>query len=200
MAMRNAEISITGVSPLLMNNPQTVDRFNGFAKRMAAINAKKTRRTDDDYLELRDLEMESKTYFDKNGVGIYVPSSWLSEAIATAAFRVAKISRADIRGALFTTEEKIPLKFRDMDKVKAITDIIKNENFRIVLNLPQGQTRLAKAFPIFHQWSFKTSVEFDDKIIDPDSVTRIVEHTAKYGGFGDFRPKFGRAAAEVKHV
>lgn len=200
MAMRNAEISITGVSPLLMNNPQTVDRFNGFAKRMAAINAKKTRRTDDDYLELRDLEMESKTYFDKNGVGVYVPSSWLSEAIATAAFRVAKISRADIRGALFTTEEKIPLKFRDMDKVKAITDIIKNENFRIVLNLPQGQTRLAKAFPIFHQWSFKTSVEFDDKIIDPDSVTRIVEHTAKYGGFGDFRPKFGRAAAEVKHV
>lgn len=200
MAMRNAEISITGVSPLLMNNPQTVDRFNGFAKRMAAINAKKTRRTDDDYLELRDLEMESKTYFDKNGVGIYVPSSWLSEAIATAAFRVAKISRADIRGALFTTEEKIPLKFRDMDKVKAITDIIKNDNFRIVLNLPQGQTRLAKAFPIFHQWSFKTSVEFDDKIIDPDSVTRIVEHTAKYGGFGDFRPKFGRAAAEVKHV
>lgn len=200
MAMRNAEISITGVSPLLMNNPQTVDRFNGFAKRMAAINAKKTRRTDDDYLELRDLEMESKTYFDKGGVGIYVPSSWLSEAIATAAFRVAKISRADIRGALFTTEEKIPLKFRDMDKVKAITDIIKNENFRIVLNLPQGQTRLAKAFPIFHQWSFKTSVEFDDKIIDPDSVTRIVEHTAKYGGFGDFRPKFGRAAAEVKHV
>lgn len=199
MAMRNAEISITGVSPLLMNNPQTVDRFNGFAKRMAAINAKKTRRTDDDYLELRDLEMESKTYFDK-GMGIYVPSSWLSEAIATAAFRVAKISRADIRGALFTTEEKIPLKFRDMDKVKAITDIIKNEAFRIVLNLPQGQTRLAKAFPIFHQWSFKTSVEFDDKIIDPDSVTRIVEHTAKYGGFGDFRPKFGRAAAEVKHV
>lgn len=200
MAMRNAEISITGVSPLLMNNPQTVDRFNGFAKRMAAINAKKTRRTDDDYLELRDLEMESKTYFDKSGVGVYVPSSWLSEAIATAAFRVAKISRADIRGALFTTEEKIPLKFRDMDKVKAITDIIKNEAFRIVLNLPQGQTRLAKAFPIFHQWSFKTSVEFDDKIIDPDSVTRIVEHTAKYGGFGDFRPKFGRAAAEVKHV
>ena len=38
------------------------------------------------------------------------------------------------------------------------------------------------------------------KIIDPDSLTRIVEHTSKYGGFGDFRPKFGRAIAEVKHV
>lgn len=199
MAMRNAEISITGVSPLLMNNPQTVDRFNRFAKRMAVINAKKTKRTDDDYLELRDLEMESKSYFDEK-IGVYVPSSWVAEAIATAAFRVAKTSKADIRGALFTTEEKIPLTYRDMDKVKAITDIVKNPAFRIILNLPQGQTRLAKAFPIFHQWSFKTAIEFDDKIVDPDSITRILDYTAKYGGFGDFRPKFGRAAAEIAHV
>jgi hypothetical protein len=199
MSMRNAKISITGVSPLLMNNPQTVDRFNKFAKRMAAINAKKTRRTDDDYLELRDLEMESKSYFDEE-IGVYVPSSWVSEAIATAAFRVAKISRADIRGAMFTTEDKVRLIYRDMDKVKKIDDIVKNQAFRIVLNLPQGQTRLAKAFPIFHHWSFETAVEFDDKIIDPDSLSRIIDHTARYGGFGDFRPKFGRASAEIKHV
>jgi hypothetical protein len=199
MSMRNAKISITGVSPLLMNNPQTVDRFNNFAKRMAAINAKKTRRTDDDYLELRDLEMESKSYFDEE-IGVYVPSSWVSEAIATAAFRVAKISRADIRGAMFTTEDKVRLIYRDMDKVKKIDDIVKNQAFRIVLNLPQGQTRLAKAFPIFHHWSFETAVEFDDKIIDPDSLSRIIDHTARYGGFGDFRPKFGRASAEIKHV
>lgn len=199
MAMRSAEISITGVSPLLMNNPQTVDRFNRFAKRMAVINAKKTKRTDDDYLELRDLEMESKSYFDEE-IGVYVPSSWVSEAIATAAFRVAKISRADIRGAMFTTEDKVRLIYRDMDKVKKIDDIVKNQAFRIVLNLPQGQTRLAKAFPIFHHWSFETAVEFDDKIIDPDSLSRIIDHTARYGGFGDFRPKFGRASAEIKHV
>lgn len=199
MPMRSAKIKIKGVSPLLTNNPQTVDRFNRFAKRMAAINAKKTRRTDDDYLEMRDLEIESKSFFDES-IGVYVPSSWVSEAIATAAFRVAKISRADIRGAMFTTEDKIPLTFRDQDKVKTIADIVKNPNFRIVLNLPQGQTRLAKAFPIFHQWSFQTMLEFDDKIIDPDSLTRILDHTAKYGGFGDFRPKFGRAMSEVEHV
>jgi hypothetical protein len=60
--------------------------------------------------------------------------------------------------------------------------------------------RVVKAFPIFHAWSFSTGVEFDDKIIDPDSLTRIVEHTARYVGFGDFRPKFGRATAEVAHV
>lgn len=199
MAMRNATVAVTGVTPLLMNNPQTVDRFNKFAKRMAAINAKKTRRTDDDYLELRDIEVESKVYFNEED-GIYVPATWLGEAIASAAFKVAKISRADIRGALFTTEDKLKLTFRDSDKVKSVEDIVKNPAFRICLTLPQGQVRVVKAFPIFHKWSFSTSVEFDDKIIDPDSLTRIIMHTAKYGGFGDFRPTFGRAVAEVSHV
>jgi len=198
VAIRTAKLSVTGSTPLLMNNPQTVDRFNKFAKRMAVINAKKTKRTDDDYLELRDLEMESKSYFDED-IGVYVPDSWVAEAIAVTAFRVAKISRADIRGAMFTTQTKIPLKFRDMDKIKRIEDIVKNENFRQLLILPQQQSRLTKAFPVFHKWSFETRLEFDDKIIDPDSLTRIAEHAAKYGGFGDFRPKFGRAIAEVTH-
>lgn len=199
MSMRTAKISIKGVTPLLQNNPQTVDRFNRFSKRMAQINAKKTRRTDDDYLELREIEMESKVYFD-DVIGVYAPSSWLAEAVATAAFKVAKISRADIRGAMFTTEDKMVLSYKDSNKVKAITDIVSNQTFRQMLTLPQGQVRVVKAFPIFHQWSFATDLEFDDKIIDPDSLTRIVEHTAKYGGFGDFRPKFGRATAEVTHV
>lgn len=199
MSMRNATVTVTGVTPLLMNNPQTVDRFNRFAKRISAINAKKTRRTDDDYLEVRDLEMESKVYFDADD-GVFVPSSWVAEAIACSAFKVAKISRADIRGALFTTESKLRLNYRDSDKVKGINDIVKNEAFRICLTLPQGQVRVVKAFPIFHKWSFSTDLEFDDKIIDPDSLTRIIQHTAKYGGFGDFRPTFGRATAEVSHV
>lgn len=196
--MRTAEISIKGVSPLLQNNPQTVDRFNKFSKRMGQINAKKTRRTDDDYLELRDIEMESKVYFDEK-LGIYAPSSWLAEAVACSAFKVAKISKADIRGAMFTTDNKMKLTYRDSNKVKAISDIVGNPAFRQMMTLPQGQVRIVKAFPIFHEWSFSTTMEFDDKIIDPDSLTRIVEHTSKYGGFGDFRPKFGRAVGGVTH-
>jgi hypothetical protein len=51
--------------------------------------------------------------------------------------------------------------------------------------------------PIFHNWSFETMLEFDDKTIDPSSLTHVVKHAARYGGFGDFRPTFGRATAEV---
>jgi hypothetical protein len=40
-------------------------------------------------------------------------------------------------------------------------------------------------------------LEFDDAIVDLRTLATIVKHTAKYGGFGDFRPTFGRAVAEV---
>lgn len=196
--MLSATVKITGISPLLQNNPQTVDRFNPYTKKMATINAKKTRRTDDDYRELHDIEIRSKIYFDES-LGIYVPATWVSAAIEATAFKVAKISKADIRGALFAAEDKIKLAYRDSSKVKEPLDIVKNGDFRINLTLKQGQPRIVKAFPIFHEWSFETTLEFDDKIIDPDSLTRIIQHVARYGGFGDFRPKFGRANADVKH-
>ena len=198
MSMLKAKVTITGTAPLLQNNPQTVDRFNEFSKKMAKINAKKTRRTDDDYLELREIEIRSKIYFSKQ-IGIFVPESWLTAATAATAFRVGKISKADVRGALFATEAEIKLNFLGMDKIKTEEDVVMNPAFRTLLTLKQGQVRVVKAFPIFREWNFSTVVEFDDKIIDPDTLTNIVEHTAKYGGFGDFRPKFGRARAVVTH-
>jgi hypothetical protein len=199
MAMQTATIKITGINPLLLNNPQTVDRFNKFSKRIKTINDKKTKRTDDDYMELRELEIESKLYFDQE-IGVFIPGSWVAEAIACNGFKVAKLSRDTIRGALFVTDAKIKLQYDGMKKIKAPIDVVRNSDFHWVAGLPQGQVRIMKAFPKFTGWSFETTVEFDDKMIDPSGLSSIVNHAAKYGGFGDFRPTFGRATAEVVHV
>jgi hypothetical protein len=196
--MQTATIKIKGTGPLLQNNPQTVDRFNKYAKEMKKINDKKTRRTDEDYLNLRDLEVRSKIYFDDK-LGIYVPQSWLADAIATNAFRVCKVSKDTIRGSLFVNDPHIKLQYRDMSKVKTPEDVVSNPVFHHTMILPQGQVRLVKMFPIFHDWSFETTVDFDNTMIDPDDLTRVVQHAARYGGFGDFRPTFGRASGEVIH-
>ena len=105
-----------------------------------------------------------------------------------------------MRGGLFATEDKVKLSFRGMSKVKTIKDVVKNQDFRHRMLLKQGQVRVPKDAPIFHDWSFETSVEFDDKVIDFGTLKQIVQHAAKYGGFGDFRPTFGRALAEVQSV
>lgn len=199
MSIQQARIIVSGISPLLQNNPQTVDPFNHYAKAKKAITNKRTAKTDDDLIELGNLETESKIYFDDE-IGVYVPATWITEAIICTGFSVAKISRAKMRGGLFATEPKIKLKYRGMAKVKTITDVVMNPEFRHRMLLKQGQVRVPKDAPIFHDWSFETAVEFDDTVVDLGSLRRIVERSAKYGGFGDFRPTFGRATAEVVDV
>lgn len=198
MSIQSLTATITGVSPLLQNNPQTVDRFNPYSRAMARINAKKTKRTDDDYLELRDIEVRAKLYFDDD-LGVFVPSTWMTSAICGSSFRVAKTGKGDIRAAVFAAERKLKLNYENIGKVKTPDDIVGNAFFRHSMALKQGQVRVMKAMPIFHKWSFSCALEFDDTIIDAQTLEQIIVHSAKYGGYGDFRPTFGRAMAEVKH-
>ena len=198
MAIQQARIKITGISPLLQNNPQTVDPFNFFAKAKKLITNKRIK-TDDDLIELGNLETEGKLFFDEK-IGVYVPATWLTEAIVTTGFGVSKISKKKMRGGLFATDVKVKLNYRDMDKVKTITDVVMNPVFRHRMLLKQGDVRVPKDAPIFHDWSFETVLEFDDSVVDLRSLTQIIEKASKYGGFGDFRPTFGRALAEVSDV
>lgn len=198
MAIQQALIKINGIGALLQNNPQTVDPFNRYAKGKKAITNKKNK-TDDDLIELGNIETESKIFFD-DATGVYVPSTWLTESIITTAFQVAKIGRAKMRGAIFATEWKVKLHYKGMDKVKTIQDVVMNPDFRHRMLLKQGQVRVPKDAPIFHDWHFETIIEFDDAVVDFYSIKKIVEHAARYGGYGDFRPTFGRAIAEVENV
>ena len=198
MSIQTIKAKIVGTTPLLQSNPQTVDRFNPFTKAIAAINAKKTRRTDEDYRQLADLEVRSKVHWSDE-TGIFVPSSWVMAAICKHSFTLAKISKDKVRGSVFATESKLPLEYEHMDKVKTLDDVVGNPVFRHPMNLKQGQVRVLKYLPIFHKWSFEVELEFEDTQIDPSEMERIIKYAAMYGGFGDFRPTFGRATAEVTH-
>lgn len=195
MAIQSLRVKFTGFCPLLQNNPQTVDIFNKYAKEKAALTSKR-KKTDEDVLEVRRIEIESKVHW-KDKVGVIIPSSWIMSSIAKNSFKQAKISKDNARGGIFIVEQYAPLRYDGMEKVKSVKDISGNERFNILMILPQQQVRLAKAFPIFHKWSFEFNVEFDNTILSQDELIKILEYGAKYNGFGDFRPTFGRATIEV---
>ena len=196
MAIQTLKYTITGEGAILINNPQTVDRFNVYSKSMALINRKGTRRTDEDYLELRKLEIKAKLYFDDE-MGVYIPATWVTAAIQKISHKQAKIAKADIRGSVFSAEvsNKIKLNYRDMKLVKTMDDVVGNPNFHKLLLLKQGQVKIAKNFPIFHDWSFSGELEFDDTTVDGSTLEGLLKYASRYGGFGDFRPTFGRATA-----
>lgn len=198
MAIQQARITVTGIGPLLQNNPQTVDPFNRYSKMKKPLTSKKAK-TEEDLIELGNLDTESKLFFDPQ-IGVYVPTKWLTEQIVTSAFGIIKVGKDKMRGGIFATEDKAKLTYEGMNKVKAISDIVYDPQFRHRMILPQQNIRIAKDFPIFNKWSFSTVLEFDDTVVDLTGLTSIVKRSAMYVGFGDFRPTFGRAKAEVESV
>jgi len=191
--MQSITCTFSGISPILLNNPQTVDPFNRYAKAMKTITAKR-KKSDDDLLELRRLEVEAKCYFDER-IGIYVPSTWVVAAIGSVSWTKGKVKRADIRSSVFPTAAKLPLHFAGREKIKALSDVSGNPEFQRVLLLKQGQVKVAKAAPIFHDWQFSVELEFDHTVLNERELTSLIEHASRYGGFGDFRPTYG--ACEV---
>ena len=193
--MQNIHVKFNGITPLLQNNSQVVDPFNRYAKAKKPLTAKRSK-TDDDIQKIRDLEVESKLYFNDE-LGVYVPGSWLSASIAANAYSVAKVSKAKTRGAIFIVEDKAKLYYDGIEMVEKIKDIVHNDHFIKTMILPQKGVRLAKAAPIFHRWSFSFNIEYDDSVLDEAQLVSILEYSAKYNGFGDFRPTYGRATLEV---
>ncbi len=197
MAIKTLRAKFTGITPLLQNNPQTVDPFNKYAKlKKPLTNKRGAAKTDEIIHQIRNIDVESKVYFNDD-IGIYIPSHWVMAGIAKNSHALAKVAKAKIRGAVFAMEDKSKLTYDGMKLVKSKIDIVKNDKFVTTLILKQQQISLAKSFPIFHKWSFDIGLEYDDTIIDIDDMRRILEYTAKYSGFGDFRPTYGRCLCEV---
>ena len=192
--MQAIKFRISGIDSLLMNNPQTVDPMNYYSREKKKITSKRVK-TDQDLLDLRRLDIESKTYFD-DILGVYIPSTWVAASIASLSWAKAKIKKADIRSGVFPVDTKIKLHFQDDHKVKTLDDIAGNPVFHTTMLLKQGQVKIAKAAPIFHNWWFETEIEFDPAVIDRQTLLDLLSYGATYGGYGDFRPTHGRAKFE----
>ena len=194
--MKSITVIYTGIDTLLQNNPQMSDPLNKYSKEMKTISGKR-KKTDDDIVAMREIELRAKMYWDE-GMGVYIPSSWVTASIQGVSWSRAKIKKADIRAAVFVTEPKLKLTYDGMGTVKAPLDIVKNERFHRIMSLKQGQVRVVKAAPQFAKWSFEAEIEFDPEIINESELKALIEYGAAYGGFGDFRPTFGRANVEFK--
>lgn len=197
MSVQQLSFTIKGTAPLLMNNPQMVDPFNLIAKEVKVITKKGPRRTDEDFRMHRALEMEAKIYWDSE-VGIYVPIRWMAASLAKISYARTKISKGAFRGAVFIDGERMKLSYRGEKSVKGAADVHANPDFQHLMLLPQGPIRVAKVTPIFHDWSFSGSLEYENEIIDRATLVSLIQYAARYGGYGDFRPTFGRGVATVK--
>jgi hypothetical protein len=65
MGLKQLEISIRGVSPLLMHNGQTADPLNTFSKQLKAVSGKR-KKTEEDYAEMSRIEWHAALYVTRS--------------------------------------------------------------------------------------------------------------------------------------
>jgi len=193
--MQELNIKIVGTGELLMNNPQSADPLNRYAKKIAPLSSKRGK-TDEDHNELKNLRLESSIYLTE-ALGVFIPTSWVTAALAKNSHGVAKIAKAKIRAGVYADVQKVKLNFKGMNKIKTKQDIIKNPEFHNTMLMTQGQVKIPKTKPIFTDWSFQLKLMFDPTIVNESELKNILEYCCRYGGFGDFRPTFGRAVLEI---
>lgn len=189
--IRTVTLKYSGLNQILLNNPQTVDPLNKYSKLLSVINKKRVK-TEEDINHRYELEVAAKIYWCDEKQ-IVIPTSWVVASVGKVSHQLSKIPKAAIRSCFFPTEDYVKLYYDGHKKVKSKEDVIHNESLRWLFPTKQGQVKVMKAFPMFDDWAFEVEVEYDDSILPECELFRIAEYAAKYNGFGDFRPTYGRA-------
>jgi len=192
--MKNLKCKVVGHNEIRINNPQSADPLNKYAKEMKGFTAIR-KKTDSDIEAMRNLEVESKLYFNEE-IGVWIPSTWIMASIAGESFKQCKISKKNTRGAVFLNDFKVKLTYNGMKKVKTISDLVLNPDFRTTELLKQGMVKIAKSTPTFDGWSFEINFDFDEEVFTDSEIKKILKVAVERNGFGDFRPTYGRGSIE----
>jgi len=184
--IKEANVEIEGISPLLMSNPQTLDPLNYYTKEIKKITGlHHSKRTDDHEARLQRLTWEGGLYIDKN-IGLYIPGINIHACIRDGA-RISKKGK-DVEAGMQIEPDLVPLICsapKDIDKMYQPKFIDKR---RVVV---KGQG-IMRSRPRFDEWSLKFQIFIIEDIISHSQVRGWVEKAGQRKALGDYRPFFGR--------
>lgn len=188
--MKSIKFRITGTMPLMLNNPQTVNPFNEFTKKLKPLTSKRTK-TDEDMLEIYRLKFFASLYTNSKGKYI-IPSEHIANALISAA-KERKL------GAKFTRSVQIvgdsEIEFKDADKTpEQLYEIGTYVDIRAV-GIKGSKVPTARA--IIPEWSLTTLVWYDESQLDSKDIKDIMEIAGLRYGIGTFRKIYGKFTATV---
>jgi hypothetical protein len=188
------QITLTGITPLIMNNARTANPLDPAAKALKALTGKRNK-TDADHEELYRVGHAGSLYHDPD-IGPYIPGDNIWKSVLEGA-RKHKLGKKVEEGVIITTDVN-PVAYtgpRDVSDLWADTNF-RYINFRVT---GSGARRVRVSFcrPIFRQWRVAADGIADDHIIDLAELRLIAETAGQRVGICDWRPRYGRFDATV---
>jgi hypothetical protein len=194
-------VTLTGNTPLLMHNAALSDDFNPTVREMKRINAKRTKKTDEDKIEVARLEFIGGMYYD-NELGPVIPSKMLNATILNSA-KITRERPTVVRAGLVFDGLQYKLEYdgpRDLDSLwgDGTSKFVSRESIAV------QASRVMRTRPIFCDWGVSFNVEFDTAELDPDRFAEFVIKAGKMVGVGDWRPQkngpYGKFSAEITEL
>lgn len=199
--MSKFRINLTGTTPLLMHNAQLSDDFNPIVREMKRINAKKTKKTDEDKIEVARLEFTGGLYFD-DALGPVMPAKNLNATILNAA-KITRDRPTVVRAGVIFDQLVYRLDYEGPRDIAGLwggsaSPFVSRESIAV------QSSRVMRTRPVFNEWGVEFMVEFDTSELNPDSFADFVVKAGKSVGLGDWRPEkngqYGRFSADIQEL
>jgi hypothetical protein len=182
------KVKLVGITALLLHNGQLSDPLNEYARALKKVSGKR-KKTDEDIEEMARIEFLGGLYLDKNGEPC-LPGEVLEAVIRDGAKRIK--AGKDVQAAVIC-DGNFALVYKGPRKPD---EMWKDKRFVSRARVKVGQAAVMRTRPLFAEgWSANVVVQYDEDLIDRDTVVEAIKH-AQSKGICDWRPKFGRFAAE----
>jgi hypothetical protein len=190
--MKTMKIKWTGIRPLLMHSAELADPLNETVRKIKALTAKKTKKTDHDMEEIDRLSFIGSLYLGEDGHPV-IPSDNIERCIQLGGQK--KRIGKDVAAAVLCADPKYRLEYegpKDPDKLYA------SKRHCLRKSVAVQKSRVIRVRPMLPTgWSITFTLEYDESVINERAIKDAMNDAGSLIGLGDWRPKFGRFSVEI---
>jgi len=175
----------------MLNNPQTVNPMNVYAKEIKALTSKRSK-TDEDQNEIFHLKFLASCYYNDKGQYI-LPANMIAKSFEAGA-KENKLG-AKFQRSVFVNEDCL-LKFKDNGC--SPEELWQNHSETYVDIRPVGvqKSKIVTARMIVPDWSLDGELTFDETQLNKSEVWLALTNAGLRYGIGTYRQCYGRYKIE----
>ena len=187
--IKTIKFKMTSTCPMLLHNGQLANPMYEYTKELKKISSKRNK-TDADHEAMAKLEFLGSLYTTENGTLILPSDVWEGALINGA--KKNKLGQ-QAKAGLFVSNDPV-LEYKG---AKTGKELWKDKKFVNQTPVKIQRATIIRTRPIFNEWSCKVHVDYNENILNKETVIEIAEIAGEQVGVGDWRPKYGRFSVKV---
>ncbi|MGM9733844.1 MAG: hypothetical protein ACI3YT_06965, partial [Prevotella sp.] len=180
--MKTLKFKIVGTQPLMLNNNQTVNPFNEYAKKLKEFTSKR-KKTEEDMMALYGLQFESSLYLASDKKTYIIPADHFWKSVCTAAKEV-KLGKKFEQSFQIFDDCVLDFPEKSLSPVELYEE---GSHVDIRVGTIMGKSKVPVCRAIFNDWQTEVTCHFDESQIDEKDIIKMFEVAGLRYGVGTYR-------------